>query len=625
MGILNPSALPFLAVLGVLILIYLRERWRRRIEVPSLLLWHQTKEDKVRAHRFIPDLLFFLQALLLLLLVGGLLHPYRPLMLTEAQGERRILVIDTSASMQAQEGRTRRFEQAIDQAKTVIRAMGPLDEGTIIAIATRPRILSGFTRDRRYLLHILENLKPVDTGTNLMLGVKMALAQHDREGRRGRIHVFTDQPKSSLTLPPDHADSILYHRVGKTDNNLALAALNLHQNPFQSFAEAQAYILVRNYAHRSKAGTLTVLLNDKPVFRRDFTLPPREASSFSVKGFTEPGKLIARIEPEDALPVDSQALAWLAAKKERRLVLVSPERSLHEEIGQVCRAVPGLSLVPFPKPATFERGALKEEDVVIFHKFVPGEEVPANSLYIFPPPDNPLFPVTEEAADLSILDWRQGHEILRNLRYVEALPLKKARVLALPSWAQVLISSRTLKGEVPLALAGERDGHRVVCLAFDLDKGNLVSSDNLTLLLFFLNMVRWLLPPDPLAPLSLSAGETFSLPRDLPQDSLRVTSPRGEERPLVAPAVEIEQVGEYRITGTHFSRTLFANLFDDAESDIGRQEDQEDTPSALEAKPPQEITKTIAEEFGHFLYYGAVALLGLEWLWALWRYRKTGA
>lgn len=625
MGILNPSALPFLAVLGVLIVIYLRERWRRRIEVSSLLLWYKTKEDKVRAHRFIPDLLFVLQALLLLLLVGGLLHPYRPLMLTEAQGERRILVIDTSASMQAREGRTRRFEQAIDQAKAVVRAMGPLDGGMIIAISTRPRLLSGFIRDRRYLLHILENLKPVDTGTNLTLGVEMALAQRDREGRRGRVHVFTDQPKSSLTLPPDHIDSVFYHRVGKTDNNLALAALNLYQNPFQSYAQAQAYVLVRNYSFRPEAGTLTVWLNDKPIFRRDFTLPPREASSFSVRGFTEPGKLIARIEPEDALLVDNQALAWLTERKERRLVLVSPERSLYEKIRQVCRAVPGLSLVLFPKPTTFERGALKEEDVVIFHKFVPGEEVPANSLYIFPPPGNPLFPVTEEAADLSILDWRQGHEILRNLRYVEALPLKRARVLALPSWAQVLISSRTLKGEVPLALAGEKDGHRVVCLAFDLDKGNLVSSDNLTLLLFFLNTVRWLLPPDPRAPVSLSTGETFFLPRNLPQDSLRVIPPWGEVMPLVTPAVEIEQVGEYRITGTHFSRTLFANLFDDAESDIGRQEDKEDTPLVLEAKPPQEITQTIPEEFGHFLYYGAVVLLGLEWFYALWRYRRTGA
>ncbi|MEW6301597.1 MAG: BatA domain-containing protein, partial [Thermodesulfobacteriota bacterium] len=62
MGILNPSALPLLALLGVLILIYLRERWRKRIEVPSLLLWRTVKEDSLRVRRFLPDVLFFAQA-----------------------------------------------------------------------------------------------------------------------------------------------------------------------------------------------------------------------------------------------------------------------------------------------------------------------------------------------------------------------------------------------------------------------------------------------------------------------------------------------------------------------------------------------------------------------------------
>ncbi len=625
MGILNPSALPLFAVLGILVLIYLRERWRRRIEVPSLLLWRETQEDRLRLRRFLPDLLFFLQALLLLLLVGGLLHPYRSVMLTEVQGERRILVIDTSASMQTREGRTHRFEQAIKEAKRVVRAIGPLGEGMIIAVATQPRLLSGFTRDQRRLLNILENLKPLDTGTNLTLGVEMALAQRDREGRRGKVYVFTDQPKSTLLLPPDLRDSLFYHRVGKTDDNLALAALNLHQNPFQSHTEAQAYILVRNYAFRSKSGTLSVWLNDKRIFHRSFTLPSREARSFLVKGFSQPGKLLARLEPEDALSVDNQALAWVAERKERRVVLVSPDRGLHRALEQVCLAVPGLRLVSLPGPVSFEPTSLQEGDMVIFHKFVPDGGVPANSLYIFPPPGNPLFPVIGEAADLSILDWRQEHEVLRNLRYVEAIPLKKAQILALPSWAQVLISSRTSQGEVPLALAGERKGHRVVCLAFDLDQKSLMSSDNLTLLLFFLNLVRWLLPPDPQVPVSLSTGEAFFLPRNLPQDSLRVLSPEGEERPLVGRAVALERVGEYHIRGSHFSRTLFVNFFDDAESDIGRKENGEEAPLVLEAESPQEVTRTLPLEFGHWFYYGAMLLLGFEWLYALWRYVQAEA
>jgi len=625
MGILNPSALPFLSLLGILILIYLRERWRKRIEVPALLLWLEVKEDTTRIRRFLPNLLFFAQALLLLLLIGGLLRPYRPVTVTETRGDRWIFVMDISASMQAREGRTRRFELALDQARQVVKALGPLDEAMLIGVAARPQLVSGFTTDHRQLLHLLETLRPLDAGTNLSLGVELALAQRDREGRRAKIHVFTDLPKSILGLPEEQLKELAYHRVGKSDDNLAIAALPLYQNPFQNYSQAQAYVLVRNYAYRPKGAVLTVSLNEKQIFRRDISLPAREVMSFSVKGFDGPGKLVARVEPEDALAVDNQAMAWLAERGQRRLILVSPVKALQEELERVSRSIPGLTLTVLT-PETFSPTALKEQDIVLFHQFVPGAVVPANSLYVFPPPENPLFPVVSEAADLRILDWREGHEILRNLHYVEALPLKKARVLALPSWAQVLISSRTGSSEVPLALTGEKDGHRVVCLAFDLGKGNLTNSDNLTLLLLFLNTLRWLLPHDPAAPLLVSSGETFFLPEGVAPDSLRLTTPQGQERMVETDAVAIDQVGEYRLVGSRYHATLYANLFDDAESDIGRREDAEASAVQVqvgETHLPQELSHIVPEEFGRSLYYGAALLLFLEWLYALWRYRRA--
>ncbi len=623
MGILNPSALPFLSVLGILVLIYLRERWRKRIEVPSLLLWLEVQEDKIRARRFLPSLLFLAQALLLLLLVGGLLHPYRPMIVTETRGDRWILVVDVSASMQAREGRVQRFQLALDEAKQLVKAFGPLDEAMLISVAARPQLVSGFTADHREMLHLLETLRPLDTGTNLNLGVELALAQRDREGRQAKIHVFTDLPQSRLDLPGEQLKEVAYHRVGKSDDNLAIAALHLYQNPFQNYSQAQAYVLVRNYSYRTRGAVLTVRLNDRPIFRRDFTLPAREVMSFSVKGFEGPGKLIARVDPEDALAVDNQALAWLAERNQRRLVLVSPVKGLHEELDRVSHSIPGLALTALT-PEAFTPTALNEQDIVLFHQFVPGVVVPANSLYVFPPPDNPLFPVVAEAADLNILDWREGHEILQNLQYVEALPLKRARVLALPSWAQVLISSRTRSGEVPLALTGEKDGHRVVCLAFDLGKGNLTNSDNLTLLLLFLNTLRWLLPHDLLAPLLVSSGETFFLPSGAAPDSLRLTTPDGLEKTVDTSSVEIDRVGEYRLAGSRYTATLYANLFDEAESDIGRREEDATSPVLIGGvRPPQELTHTIPEEFGRSLYYGAALILLLEWLYALWRYRRA--
>src|SRR6185436_11016914 len=101
MGFAAPLALLFAGLYGVLVLLYLWERWRRRVEVPSLLLWEAVHEDVVRARRFRPDLLFLLQLLLLTGLIGGLARPYLVAAGNRPARGRHIFVLDTSASMQA--------------------------------------------------------------------------------------------------------------------------------------------------------------------------------------------------------------------------------------------------------------------------------------------------------------------------------------------------------------------------------------------------------------------------------------------------------------------------------------------------------------------------------------------
>ncbi|HEV8718427.1 MAG TPA: hypothetical protein VGX03_37110, partial [Candidatus Binatia bacterium] len=89
-------------------------------------------------------------------------------------------------------------------------------------------------------------------------------------------------------------------------------------------------------------------------------------------------------------------------------------------------------------------------------------------------------------------------------------------------------------------------------------------------------------------------------------------------------SVEVDQIGEYRLVGSRYRATLYANLFDEAESDIGRREDDDTKPVPIsEARPPQELSRTVPAEFGRWLYYGAVLLLLIEWLYALWRYRRA--
>ena len=623
MGVHNPAALPLLVVLGVLVLLYLRRRTRTRIEVPGFLFWDAVPEDRVRARRFRPDPLFYLQALLLALLVSGLLHPYWARTVTETHGRRHVLVLDRSASMQAREDGRTRFDAARDLARDVVRAAAPLDEIMLVGVAARPTVLSGFTTDHRLVRHRLDALRPLDTGTHLDAGIELAVLQRDRAGRQARVHVFTDVPASTHRRSEGRA--LTWHRVGETDDNVAVAAVHVSQPPFQDAAAARAYVLVRNYAARGKAATLRASLNGRPVFEEAFRLPARETRSFALRGFDGPGRLDVALETDDALAVDDRALAWIAARRDLRLVLVSPDPRFADEVRRVSRVLPGVGLVHVA-PEEFSPARIQAGDVALFHRFVPAGAVPANGLYVFPPADNPRFPVRAAAADVRILDWNADHAILRNVQYVDALPVGGVRVLDPPRWAQVLISSRTTHGEIPLALAGEHAGRRVVCLAFDLDAGALTDADNLTLLVLFLNALRWLQPPDPAAPKLLPVGAPFFVPDGV--DGLRLSVPGADARPLDDDTFGLDRAGVYRIAGDAYRALLYANLFDEAESDIGRAdvEEGDDPVTAVSATDPRIGTRTVERavpvEFGRWLYWLAAALLAGEWLYALVRERR---
>lgn len=621
MGVHNPAALPLLAVLGVLVLLYLRRRTRTRIEVPGFLFWDAVPEDRVRARRFRPDPLFYLQALLLALLAGGLLHPYWARTVTETHGRRHVLVLDRSASMQAREDGRTRFAAALDLARDVVATAAPLDEIMLIGVAARPTVVSGFTTDHRLVRHRLDTLRPLDTGTHLDAGIELALLQRDRAGRQARVHVFTDVPTS--THRSSEGRAFTWHRVGETDDNVAVAAVHVSQPPFQDAAAARAYVLVRNYAARGKAATLRASLNGRPVFEEAFRLPARETRSFALRGFDGPGRLDVALETDDALAVDDWALAWIAARRDLRLVLVSPDPRFADEVRRVSRVLPGVSLAHVA-PEDFSPARLGAEDVALFHRFVPAGAVPVGGLYVFPPADNPLFPVRAAAADVRILDWNEDHAILRNVQYVDALPVGGVRVLDPPGWAQVLVSSRTTHGEIPLALAGEHDGRRVVCLAFDLDAGALTDADNLTLLVVFLNALRWLQPPDPAAPTLLPVGAPFFVPDGV--DGLRLSVPGADARPLDDDTFGLDRAGVYRVTGDAYRALLYANLFDEAESDIGRADVDEADDAAASATDARVGTRTVERavpvEFGRWLYWLAAALLAGEWLYALIRERR---
>jgi phosphoribosylcarboxyaminoimidazole (NCAIR) mutase len=608
MAFAEPLAFMFAGLYGVLVLFYLWERWRRRVEVPSLLLWAAVREDTLRARRFRPDLLFVLQLLLLTCLIFGLARPYLSTHGAQRSG-RHLIVLDTTASMQTREGHSSRFEEARAQALKLLHTLDADDEVMVVSAGRTPEVLINFTRDHAAVSRVLETTVPTDAGGDLAVALAFVDGARQRSDVPTEVDVFSDIPASQL--PPAARDQVTVFQVGESDDNIGIEALQIFQGRFQDYHAARAYVLVENFAHREGHGFLTVRLEDRVVERTGFTLAPRESRGFLIHDFPGPGRVSAQLEGSDALAADNIAYGWIRPVTPVRILLVSPPSPLLNDLRGLAAATPGIQLTVL-SPEEFPAEPRQQPDLVIFHRLVPDPPPALNALYIYPPDHNLLLPAQGNAEHIEVLDWNAQHATLQSLRPLAALPLQRARIVAPPPWSQVLLWSRTVDQEFPLALAGEYNGHRLACITFDLDAERLLSSDNVNFFLFFMNLLAWLSPQGDDA-LVVNTGDVEALP-PLPAQPVRVRDPHGTVTALPAGQASLQPMlaGEYWISSDGTGRTLLANFFDPLESDIGRATKEPpvfhriETPTAAAPVLPR-------NEYSVWMYGAALALCLLEW------------
>jgi hypothetical protein len=622
MGLLAPYGLASLAFLGVLVLLHLRRRQQRELEVSSLLLW-QAVRDEPRRGRFRPSLLFALQVALLGALGLAVARPYWEERAATVTNARTVLVFDVSASMQALEGGERRFDQARRKAGEVLASLDRNVEVMMIAVAAHPRVVVSFTRDRSVLARALEALEPNDGPTRLSLGVELARSTASGGGAL-EIDVFTDLPSEAIGISPSAGERLRYFRFGRSDDNVALAALRVYQTPFQDPHEARGYALIKNYAHQPKDLTLHVTLASRPVLDDSLHLGGRESRVVSIPKLGDSGRLEAWLDVSDALAADNRALAFVRPARRIRILAVTDNSAVRSDLAALARAVPMLD-VRTVAPQEFSKDDTAGAEIAIFHAFVPAAPPAVNALYSYPPPGNGFLRSARDVVGAQILDWNDADPILHDLRYVEALPLDRARFLELPAWAHTLIASRAEGREFPLAFAGETAGRRVVCFGFDLAGQSLVKSENLSLLLVMLNALRWLTPPDVASPLQVDVGDTYRevLPAAAP---ISVTAADGHTDTWPAKgqlSIEVARAGEYRITAGELTRTLYANMFDADESDIARPPFvPEEVFEGSKSSVSPVVQAAFLHELARALLLAGLLLVLVEWLTWSWQARS---
>lgn len=610
-GFSSPIWLAALAVLGPLLWFYLRTRRRPPAMVSSLAVWRAVAEPVVARRRPRLPLLFFVQAALIAASVLALAQPFAKRPMPPGPVRDAVVVLDVSASMQAREDGTTRFALARDAAQERARELGRSGRRlTVIAAAQQP-VVAGTQLDGERAAELIGTLEPRDTSGNLTAAAELAAAQ---AGAHGSIDVFTDVATEGLVMSRDARALSTVHRFGTGGDNVALSGVRVLANPFEPLARTRAIVTVRNLAADTRTVEVRIapLAGEDGAITRAVTLAPGAIEVVSVDGFTWSGPFRATLSPGDDFALDDTIYGVVPAPNPLRVLLVTEDDALQRALEALARSLGNVevrTLVPVQyRP---ENGAA----ITIFDRFAPPLPPSGNAVYLAPPRGNADVTVAGAGPRARFAEQRV-HPLTVGVANADTLLGDGMVSIAASGPLKPVLLGRAEGREVPLVLAGEIGGRRVVATSFPLRAGDLRNADALPTLVFAINLLRWLAPASGEAPLTRLAGERLRAGFPDASPIARIEGPDGTRELGPSDEITLERAGVYRAIGANGPRDLLVSFVDPAESDIARPLTAPATAPPVRAVEPDPSTVTAWQQLPYVreLLLLAVAAMLLEWL-----------
>ena len=279
MPFLAPLALAGLVFVPLVVAMYLLKLRRDEAVVPSTLLWQRLVAD-VEANapwqRLRRSLLLLLQLLLVVILVLLAARPFveRPAGLA---GD-LVLVIDTSASMQATDVTPNRLEAAKAAAIDALKDLPAGGKVSVIAAGRTAKVVANGTGDIGRVRQAIASVTPTSDIGNLSDALRLASALAARSGD-AEILVATD---AALATPPTGTleAPVRVLRVGRDAVNQAIVALAVRTAP--SGLSHSAFISVANVGLEQADRQLQLYADGRLRDSRTLHLDPQRRTDVSI-------------------------------------------------------------------------------------------------------------------------------------------------------------------------------------------------------------------------------------------------------------------------------------------------------------------------------------------------------
>ena len=317
-------------------------------------------------------------------------------------GNRFILLVDNSASMQATDVQPSRLEDAKRRAGEMIDQMTSGDVAMIISFADSARVEQSFTDDRRRLRESLEAIRPTCRSTSLLEALKVAsgLANPGRTAEDVRdVRVAVAMPAKLLIFSDGKFGPVSGFELGNlepvfvpigrpTAANVGIMAFSLGRNESKP-ERLQAFARLENFGPDAVQVTAKLFLDDQLIGKDEVELAAGASRGvpFDLSGVDE-GVLRLKLEvPGDQLACDNEAFAVINPPRRARVLLVtSGDEPLEMALGT--KSAAELAEVRVEPPSFLKTKAYADLaaaggfDLVIYDRCRPSQMPRANTLFI---------------------------------------------------------------------------------------------------------------------------------------------------------------------------------------------------------------------------------------------------
>lgn len=575
MRFLSPLAFFFAFAIPVVILFYLLKLKRKVRVVPSTVLWMKFIQDaKANApfQKLRKNLLLLLQLLALTLMIFALARPF---FAAKAKPSKlQIVLIDTSASMQATDESPTRFDAAKREALKLVNALGDADRMMVVKAASHTAVVCSPTSEKDKLRRAINDLQVEDTTSDISAAAKLALAFSGATSVEGAapvladtdVHLFSDGAVPEPESLKSASLRLHYMKFGQDNHNVGITALAVRPGATDP-TQTEIYISIHNYFDREITTDLRVSLDDQLIDVRPVTLAPtNETQQVISAAVARDGVLAARLAVEDDLAVDNVAYVVSRAPQPVKVLLVTRANHFLE------RALSTAQNIQLAKITPDRFRANVDYDIVICD-FQAVSELPRANCILIHSYAKQLTEIGGLVEAPVIIDWKRTHPLMRFVQF-DNVAVAKTLQIKTPDWATALVEGQN----TPLIFAGERDHQRIVYIGFDTLESNWPL--RVSFPIFFANAIQWLNPHRTDAALyQVKAGDPIRLPLKEAVKEVRVTRPDKsvETVPLEPNARELvykntTEVGVYEVSAGEQKLLFCSNLLSKDESNIAPRE-----------------------------------------------------